>query len=145
MSRFCYIARSFSCRRHSIFFTLQLIWGWNAVFVSVVARVFTLSFVPRIVLTKLNNYIILFFLVWRLQSYEKNIVFENREWHCYYSSLIIALSVFITICIFLDAYNVHKPSNKKLHPWKNKLLAEQKKCTSTLNKNRQFVISGVNR
>jgi len=41
-------------------FTLQLIWG-NAVFVSVVARVFMLSFVPRIVLTKLNDYIIPFF------------------------------------------------------------------------------------
>ena len=33
--------------------------------------------------------------------------------------LIIALSVFITICIFLDAYNVHKPSNKKIAPLKN--------------------------
>jgi len=62
MSLFCYIARSFSYRRHSVCFTLQLIWG-NAVFVSVVAGVFTLSFVPRIVLTKLNNYIIPFFLV----------------------------------------------------------------------------------
>jgi len=70
MSLFCYIARSFSCRRHSLSFTLQLIWGWNAVFVSVVAGVFTLSFVPRIVLTKFNDYIIPFFLIWRLQSYE---------------------------------------------------------------------------
>jgi len=62
MSLFCYIARSFSCRRHSLSFTLQLIWR-NAVFVSVVAGVFTLSFVPRIVLTKLNNYIIPFLLI----------------------------------------------------------------------------------
>jgi len=54
MSLFCYITRSFSCRRHSVFFTLQLISG-NAVFVSVVAGVFTLSFVPRIVLTKLKT------------------------------------------------------------------------------------------
>ena len=28
--------------------------------------------------------------------------------------------------------------NKNKHPWKNKLFAEQKKCTATLNKNRQF-------
>jgi len=56
MTLFCYIARSFSCRRHSLSFTLQLqlIWG-NAVFVSVVAGVFTLSFVPRIVLTKFKT------------------------------------------------------------------------------------------
>ena len=54
MSLFCYIARSFSCRRHSVSFTLQLIWG-NAILVSVVAEVFTLSFVPRIVLTKLQQ------------------------------------------------------------------------------------------
>jgi len=52
----------FSCRRHSVSFTLQLIWG-NAIFVSVVAGVITLCFVPRIVLTKLNNYIIPFFLI----------------------------------------------------------------------------------
>jgi len=56
MSLFCYIARSFSCRRHRASFTLQLIWG-NLIFVSVVAGVFILSFVPRIVLTKPNNYI----------------------------------------------------------------------------------------
>jgi len=31
------------------------------------------------------------------------------------------------------------PATKILHPRKNKLFAEQKKCTSTLNKNRQFV------
>jgi len=60
MSLFCYIARSFSYRRHSLSFILQLIWG-NAVFVNMVAGVFTLSFVPRIVLTKLNNYIIALF------------------------------------------------------------------------------------
>jgi len=41
---------------------LQLIWG-NAIFVSVVAGVITLCFVPRIVLTKHNNYIIPFFLI----------------------------------------------------------------------------------
>ena len=54
MSRFCYIARSFSCGRHCVSFTLQLIWG-NAIFVSVIAGVFTLSFVPRIVITKLQQ------------------------------------------------------------------------------------------
>ena len=31
------------------------------------------------------------------------------------------------------------PATKNVHPWKNKLFAEQKKCTSTLNKNHQFV------
>jgi len=36
----------------------------------------------------------------------------NHERHCYYSTLIIALHVFITIRIFLDAYNIHKPSKK---------------------------------
>jgi len=44
MSFFCYIAHSFSYRRRCVSFTLQLIWG-NAIVVSVVARVFTLSFV----------------------------------------------------------------------------------------------------
>jgi len=53
MSFFCYISRSFSYRRHSVSFKLQLIWG-NAI-VRVVARVFTLSFVPRTVLTKLKT------------------------------------------------------------------------------------------
>jgi len=54
MSLFCYIARSFSNRRHCVYFTLQLIWV-NVVFVSVVTRVFTLSFVLRIVLNKLKT------------------------------------------------------------------------------------------
>ena len=60
MLLFCYIARSFSYRRHSVSFTLQLIWG-NTTFLSMVAGVFTLSYVPWIVLTKLSNYIIPFF------------------------------------------------------------------------------------
>jgi len=47
MLLFCYIARYFSNRRHCVSFTLQLIWG-NVIFLSVIARVFTLSFVPRI-------------------------------------------------------------------------------------------------
>jgi len=38
----------------AFFFTLQLIWG-NAIFVRVVAGVFTLNFVHRIVLTKLRT------------------------------------------------------------------------------------------
>jgi len=127
MSLFGYIEKRFffSYRRHSVSFTLQLIWG-NSIFVSVVAGVFTLSFVPRIVLTKLNNCIIPFFLIWRLQSYEKNIVFENCELHCYYSTVIIALSVFITICIFLDAYDVHKPSNKNFAPVENQTSLNKK-------------------
>jgi len=62
MSLFSYIARFFSYRRHNVSFTLQLIWG-NAIFVNVVAGVFTLSFMPRIVLTKFNNHIIPYFLV----------------------------------------------------------------------------------
>jgi len=49
-----HITRSFSCGGHSVSFALQLIWG-NAFFVSVVAWVFTLSFLPRIVLTKLKT------------------------------------------------------------------------------------------
>ena len=65
MSLFCYIARFFCCRRHSLSFTLQLIWG-NVVSVNVVEGDFTLSYVPRIVLTKPNNYIIPFFIIWRL-------------------------------------------------------------------------------
>jgi len=52
----------FFYRRHSVCFTLQLSWG-KAIFGSVVAGVFTLSFVPRIVLTKLNNYTIPNFLI----------------------------------------------------------------------------------
>jgi len=39
---------------------------------------------------------------------------------------LLALSVFITIFIFLDAYNVHKPSNKNFAPVKTKPVAEQK-------------------
>jgi len=132
MPRFCYITRSFSHRHNRVSFTLQLIWE-SVIFVSVVAGVFTLSFVLRIVQTKLNNYIIPLFLIWRLLSYEKIIVFENREWHCYCSTLKVSFSVFIAICIFLDAY-VHKPSNKNLPNF-----SLSKKCTSTLNKNRQFV------
>jgi len=53
MSLFCYIL-DFSCRRHRVSFTLQLLWG-NAIFVSVVAGVLTLSFVLRIVLIKLKT------------------------------------------------------------------------------------------
>ena len=63
-----------------------------------------------------NNYIFPFFLIWRLYSYEKT---WNRERQCYYFTLIIALSVFITVCIFLDAYNFHKSSNKNSAPVKN--------------------------
>jgi len=32
---------------------------------------------------------------------------------------LIALSVFIAICICLDAYNVHKPATKNFAPVKN--------------------------
>jgi len=39
---------------------------------------------------------------------------------------LIELSVFITICIFLDVYNVCKLSKKIVHLWKTKLFAEQK-------------------
>ena len=38
----------------------------------------------------------------------------------------MALSVFINICIFLDAYNVHKPSNKKFAPVKKHFLLNKK-------------------
>jgi len=49
------------------------------------------------------------------------------------------MSVFITICIFLDAYNVHKPSYKNFAPVKNEAFRWTKNCISTLNKNDQFV------
>jgi len=39
---------------------------------------------------------------------------------------LTVLTVFITICIFLDVYNVYKPSKKVLHLWKTKLFAKQK-------------------
>jgi len=54
MSLFCRITRYFYYRCHSISFTLQLICG-NTIFVSVVAGVFTFSFVSRIVPTKLKT------------------------------------------------------------------------------------------
>jgi len=52
---------------------------------------------------------------------------------------LLVLSVFIAICIFLDVYNVYKPSNKNFTPVKNQTFRLTKKCTATLNKNRQFV------
>jgi len=70
MSLFCYIARS-SYRRHSVSFTWQLIWG-NIIFVSVVAWITTLNFCASDCANETqNNYIIPFFLIWLLQSYEK--------------------------------------------------------------------------
>jgi len=33
---------------------------------------------------------------------------------------LMVLSVFITICIFLDVYNVYKPSKKKFSPVENR-------------------------
>jgi len=42
----------------------------------------------------------------------------------------IVLSVFITICIFLDAYNVHKPSKKIFAPVKNRTFRWTKKMHS---------------
>jgi len=45
---------------------------------------------------------------------------------------LIVLSVFITICIFLDVYNVYKTSKKIFAPVKNKLFAEQKKMHSNV-------------
>ena len=53
MSLFGYVMRSFSGRRSDVSFILQLIWG-DAIFVKVVAVSFGLSFVARIVLTKLK-------------------------------------------------------------------------------------------
>jgi len=64
-----------------------------------------LSFVTRIVLTKLNIYIIPFFC-------------NLTTLHCYYSTIIIALSVFITICIFLDAYQRSQAQQQKFAPVK---------------------------
>jgi len=52
---------------------------------------------------------------------------------------LITLSVFITICIFLDVYNVYKPSNKTFCTYDEPNFSLNKKCTATLKKNRQFV------
>jgi len=51
---FCYVTCSFSYRRSDVSFILQLIWG-DAIFVKVVEVSFSLSFVARIVLTKLKT------------------------------------------------------------------------------------------
>jgi len=39
---------------------------------------------------------------------------------------LLVLSVFITICIFLDVYHIYRPNKKILHVWKTKPFAEQK-------------------
>jgi len=44
---------------------------------------------------------------------------EMKSWLLPCSTVIIALFVFIPISIFLDAYNVHKPSNKNFAPVEN--------------------------
>ena len=54
MSLFYYVTRSFSDTCSGVSFTLQLIWG-DAIFARVVAVSFCLSFVARIVLTKLKT------------------------------------------------------------------------------------------
>jgi len=41
-------------------------------------------------------------------------------------TVILALSVLVTVCIFLDAYNVHKASNEHCAPVKNKLSLNKK-------------------
>jgi len=41
-------------------------------------------------------------------------------------TVILALSVLVTVCIFLDAYNVHKASNEHCAPVKKQTFAEQK-------------------
>jgi len=61
MSLFYYIALLF-LQTSQRFFHVAVNLGKRC-FVSVVAGVVTLCFVPRIVLTKLNNYIIPFFLI----------------------------------------------------------------------------------
>ena len=54
MSLFCYITHSFLYKRNDVSYILQLIWG-DAIFVKVVAISISLSFVARIVLTKLKT------------------------------------------------------------------------------------------
>jgi len=141
MSLFCYIARS-SYRRHSVSFTWQLIWG-NIIFVSVVAWITTLNFCASDCANETqNNYIIPFFLIWLFQSYEKKsssrTVNDNVPLINHLNNSIVC---FLTICIVLDAYNVHKPSNENFAPVESQSLRWTKKSTATLNKNRQFVYS----
>jgi len=45
---------------------------------------------------------------------------------------LIVLSVFITICIFLDVYNVYKPSKKNFAPVKNQTFRWTKKMHSNV-------------
>jgi len=52
----------FSVRSHVLYIAVNLGKRF-CIFVCVVAEAFTLSFVLRIVLTKINNYIIPFFLI----------------------------------------------------------------------------------
>jgi len=49
------------------------------------------------------------------------------------------LSVFITICSFLDVCNVYKPSKINFAPVKNQTFRWTNKCPATLNTNRHFV------
>jgi len=61
----------------------------SKVTVSTTSLVLTLSFVPRIVLTKLKTTTLHNLLFSNLMTLVlwKNIVFENCEWHCFYSVL----------------------------------------------------------
>jgi len=86
MTRFCYITRSFSYRRNDVSFILQLIWA-NAIFVKVVAVSFNLSFEAWSALTKLKTTAEFAVLQSNQFSFmKKNIVLENRQKRCYYSS-----------------------------------------------------------
>jgi len=124
MSFFCYISRYFSYRRHSVSFKLQLIWG-NAI-VSVVARVFTwASCLGLCWLNSKQLHISLFSNLTTLVLWKKHCLWE--PWMTMLLlTLIIALSVSVTICIFWNAYDVHKASNEHFAPVKKQTFAEQK-------------------
>jgi len=68
-------------------------------FVTVVAGVITLCVVPRIELTKLNNYIIPFFLICQRESYEK----KYRLWEPWMTFLLLHLNNSI-VCFY---YHLH--------------------------------------
>jgi len=138
MSLFCYIARSFSNRRYCVSFTLQLIWG-NVSVVSVVARIFTLSFVPQIVLNKLKTTSLHNSLFSNLTTFVswKNIVLENRERHCYYSDSIVCFHHHLHFLGCLQRLQAQQ--NKFCTCEKPNFSLNKKKCTATSNKHRQFV------
>jgi len=70
------------------------------------------------------------------KSYEKNIVLENSERHFYYSNSIVCFHYHLH---FLGCLQRLQAQQKNFAPVKNQTFRWTKKCTASLNKNRQFV------